>query len=154
MSKEIWGPLVWGIMHKIADVSDRSDVLLLWNTVLKNTAKVLPCEQCQRHMSDYLMNTSFVPKNWSLMTGPQIRSHTRHFLHRFHNSVNGRLKKPMHELPDIPNTPRTQQIREISQLFESITDKWRSRVTNTAAIKEWRKSVSLMIALVSSGSTI
>ncbi len=153
-SKEVWGPLVWGLLHKMADNSDRRDVLLLWNTILKNTAKVLPCEMCQKHMSDYLMNTQFIPKNWSALTGQQIRQHIRHFLHRFHNSVNNRLKKPNYELPDIPTVPRSQQIHEISQLFITIKTQWRSRIPDAAAIKEWRKSISLLIALISSGPTI
>jgi hypothetical protein len=154
MSKEVWGPLMWGLMHRMADISDRRDIILLWNTILKNTAKVLPCELCQKHMADYLMNNGFVPKNWSALSGQQICSHIRNFLHRFHNSVNGRLKKPIHPLPEIPNTPRSQQIREISQLFERIKEEWRSRIVNSAAIKEWRKSVSLLLALISSGPTI
>ncbi len=148
--KEYWGPRVWRLLHTMADVSNRRDVLLLWNSVLKATAAVIPCELCRKHMSDYWLRNPLSVKQWSALTGEQVRQRIRDCLHRFHNSVNVRLGKPCPELAP-PPANRGQVMNEASQLFSELAQLWSSRLTEMGAVKEWKRATSHLLGLLGGG---
>lgn len=151
--KEFWGPRVWLLLHRMADASNRRDVLLLWNSVLKATNAVIPCELCRKHMSDYWLQHPLLVKKWNLLTGEQVRQRIREALSKFHNSVNGRLGKPLVELGS-PPTPQERgfTISEANRLYLELVQLWSSRISDAAAISEWRRATSLLLGLLAGGS--
>ena len=145
-SPELWGPRLWRLLHILADMSDRRDIYPLWNTFLKWTAAILPCQKCQKHMSDYWHRVSFLTKGWDRLSGEQVRAEIRGKLHTFHNVVNESLGKPHHPLPPI-QTDRHAMGREAQELWEGLREEWSS------AHLEWKRSGTLLLQLVKSGST-
>ena len=145
--KEYWGPRVWLLLHRMADASNRRDVLLLWNSVLKATNAVIPCELCRKHMSEYWIQHPLVTKNWSMLTGEQTRKRIREALSRFHNAVNGRLGKPAIDL----GTPSPQALAEANRLYAELVQLWSSRLTDVSVVAEWRRATSLLLGLLAGG---
>ncbi len=154
-SPEVWGARLWRILHGLADLSDRRDIFPLWNTFLKYTAHVIPCQKCQHHMQEYWSHRQFLPKGWNQLTGEQTREVIRQLLYAFHNDVNRRLGKPVH--PPLPALAagaianaaawdRQATLRDVQRLFDELREEW------SAAHLEWKRSGALLISLVAGGS--
>lgn len=147
-SPEMWGPRMWRLLHGLADLSDRRDIYPLWNTFLKYTAIVLPCQKCQHHMADYWRIHRFLPKGWDRLTGTHVRTEIRAKLHAFHNDVNARLGKPCPPLAPLGTLDRVALGQEIQSLFDSLREEW------VAAHLEWKRTGALLVSLVKSGPQI
>lgn len=146
MAPETWGPRVWRLLHGLADLSDRRDIYPLWNTFLKYTAIVMPCQKCQHHMVDYWRQHRFLPKGWEAMGSSQVRAEIRAKLHAFHNDVNARLGKACPPLAPLDAAlDRTAIAKDIQGLFESLREEW------GAAHLEWKRTGALLISLIKSG---
>jgi hypothetical protein len=88
MSKNVWGPATWHLLHcivlKIDDnvsSSQLEDVKRIISRIVNN----LPCPYCTDHATSFLKSNNFVYIN-------NIAA-LRYFVFYFHNKVNERLKK-------------------------------------------------------------
>ena len=104
---------------------------------------MLPCQKCQKHMSDYWHHVPFMTKGWDRLTGEQVRAQIRTKLNVFHNDVNVRLGKPSVPLPPL-NTDRAAICREAQTLFDGLREEW-------SAHPEWKRTGALLLQLVKSG---
>lgn len=89
MSKNVWGPATWHLLHcmvlKIDDninTSQLEDLKRIISRIINN----LPCPYCTEHASSF-----FKKNNFNSIT---TLSAIRYFMFFFHNKVNERLKKP------------------------------------------------------------
>ena len=89
MSKNVWGPATWNLLHclvlKIDDNIDQKtfeDV----KTIISGIANNLPCPTCTEHAATFLKKNNF-------KSVANIET-LRYFIFYFHNKVNERLKKP------------------------------------------------------------
>lgn len=144
---EIWGSRLWRLFHGLADLSNRRDIFPLWNTFLRWTAAVIPCQKCQQHMREYWAHTAFLPKGWNSMTGEQVRAAIRGKLHAFHNNVNERIGKPVVPLAPLGPLDRQQRVQELQALFDGLKEEW------SAAHMEWKRAGALLLQLVKGGPT-
>jgi hypothetical protein len=95
MSKAVWGPATWYLIHCIAyKLREDSPVEVLdaAKDIILMIASNLPCPYCTQHATSYLTkyNIKHVPNVLSL----------RMYLYVFHNKVNERLKKPQMSLEE------------------------------------------------------
>ncbi len=148
-NKTEWGPVVWRLLHAIADISSRKDIYLLWSAVLRHTAHVLPCDACRIHMKEYLQTHSFVPKTWITQTGKQNRDQIRVWIHTFHNSVNARLGKPVLPLSELSELEFAEAVQVIQEQYRTLIRMWGAQ---KPLFGEWRRNMDLLIKLVCSGS--
>jgi hypothetical protein len=146
-SPELWGPRLWRLLHGLADLSNRRDIYPLWNTFLRWTAAVIPCQKCQKHMGEYWSRTAFLPKGWDRMLGEQVRAEIRAKLNAFHNNVNERLGKPVVPLAPITDMDRLKVYKEMQELFDGLKEEW------SAAHIEWKRTGALLLQLVKGGPT-
>jgi hypothetical protein len=151
-AREVWGPLVWKLFHRLADISDRRDIYLLWNTWLRKTHQILPCDLCRKHMREYWIHHSFVPKSWASMTGEKVRTTIRDRLHLFHNDVNERLGKPVHPLHTEIPLDRNAVLSECRDLVKQIRVEWSD--LSGPLVAEWYHAVQMLILLLEGGSQI
>jgi hypothetical protein len=90
MSKSVWGPATWSLLHcmvlKINDNIVHSQLNDLKDMIMNISAN-LPCPNCTQHAISYLNSNKFNLIN-NIYT-------LRIFMHNFHNKVNERLKKPI-----------------------------------------------------------
>lgn len=149
VDKTEWGPIVWKLLHTMADISKRKDIYLLWVSVLRSTAYVLPCELCRDHMKSYIQTHTFLPKNWMKQTGDQNCNQIRAWLHAFHNSVNERLTKPVLSLNEIPEKSFSEAAKEIQRQYQTLLGMWKNQRTG---LREWKQNMELLIHLLLCGS--
>jgi hypothetical protein len=147
-SRDIWGPLVWKLLHAMADLSNRRDVYLLWNQVLRATATILPCELCRVHMNEYIRAHPFVLKNWMALSPQIIRENIRRWINDFHNSVNERLGKPIHELKPLTDNNYHEKVVEVDASFRTLLEMW---ATRKISLREWRLTTTHLIGFLKGG---
>ncbi len=155
--KTYWGPRLWVLFHSLAQISDRRDMAMLWNNLMHLTAAVMPCDQCRTHLSAYMRAHSFVrlPRIHTV-TGEMVKARAIAEVFALHNDVNVRLEKPRFKLDEmrVYRKPRAEMLAAVNRAYDEIKAAWtplvHSRI-NGSAFTDWKKHVSLMIALASGG---
>jgi hypothetical protein len=158
-SKLYWGPLIWKLFHTLAEASDRRDVLGFWRSILTSTALTMPCAQCRIHFSQYLREHPMTTVKRSLLiTGPQTKGKLRTELWLFHNVVNksiGLEEKPISILDEAyGDKVRGQLLSDAESLMSDIVAAWTPLVhtsVNGVAFQEWKKSLTMLIAILKGG---
>ena len=88
MSKNVWGPPTWSLLHclsvKAKDTMTPTHIQELMR-LIERIVSNLPCPTCSSHAKAYFKQNHFA----RITTLPQLRF----FLFAFHNNVNVRLKK-------------------------------------------------------------
>jgi len=153
-----WGPRLWILFHHLAEISDRRDMVMLWNNLMRLTATVMPCGQCRTHLGAYLRLHVFVRfPRIHLVTGEMVKARATAELHAFHNEVNARLKKPIFSVEEMAvafTKPRAESLREIHRVYDEVKVAWTPLVHDRisgGAFNDWKKHVNMMIALASGG---
>lgn len=94
---EEWGPLVWNILHGLAEKmrNANAEELREWKRLLTLTADVLPCDVCKKHYKEVLLQH---PIGGILkMDGVVAATFVKTWLWTLHNEINVGNGKP--ELP-------------------------------------------------------
>ena len=94
---EEWGPLVWNILHGLAEKMGNANAeeLREWKRLLTFTADVLPCDVCKKHYKEVLLQH---PIGGILkMDGVIAATFVKTWLWTLHNEINVGNGKP--ELP-------------------------------------------------------
>ena len=89
----VWGASLWRILHTMAEYSDKSSVVSLWNNLLHLLNTYIPCVQCRQHFSSYLQNNPVDVSD---------RGALSLWMFTLHNDVNGRLGKPQLDYSSLP----------------------------------------------------
>lgn len=90
MSKSVWGPPTWQLLHcmviKAKEIMNLSQINELKN-IIERVVSNLPCPLCSGHALAFFKKNNFQKINTLF--------NLRYFLFDFHNSVNKRLEKPL-----------------------------------------------------------
>ena len=161
--KEVWGPLLWHLLHALAELSDRKDIPLLWPRLMAHIAAVMPCEKCRQHLATVFRARPFLHiTNPHLVTGARVQAQVRGELWRFHNEVNARLGKPAFgtspaDAAAVHATKgRARLLLEAQDCFEKLKTAWQPLVhtqIDPGLFSMWKGHVALMLALVAGGPT-
>jgi hypothetical protein len=92
MSKNVWGPATWHLLHCIVlkiDDNISSQQLEDVKAIIFRIVSNLPCPYCTDHATSFFKTNKFNSIN-NIIT-------LRYFIFHFHNKVNERLKKPQME---------------------------------------------------------
>ena len=88
MSKSVWGPATWAMLHclvlKIKDDANNIDQI---KTIISSICDNLPCPYCAAHARTILQKSHF--NNIKDILSLRV------FVFEFHNKVNEKLKKPI-----------------------------------------------------------
>jgi Erv1 / Alr family len=158
-SKDSWGPKLWKILHNLAWLSDRTDVIFIWRKLMKSLTDVMPCPVCRAHLIEHMKHHSmFGRQHIYTSNGPQIKEHIVNTLWILHNLINKRNMKD--EFPRIAldalyeGKTRSEIISETNRVIRDMNAEWepivRQQITGMA-FREWRSDTSLIIGLVSGG---
>jgi len=154
-----WGPTLWRMLHRLAEVSDRTDVGLLWLRFLQATAEVMPCALCRHHLTQYLRtHTVMKISDPHRITGAAVRERIRRDLLTIHNDVNQRLSKPEYTYEQLQTEystgSRQEILLEVSQLWEvnrTIFHEYYTRRMSMTAYNTWKQIYTLIYALLLGG---
>lgn len=84
MSKEIWGPKAWHLIHNFSIYSKNNDCM---NTMIQTFGYILPCDVCKKHYN-YLINDIYILNKKKLSKEIIIK-----YLIDIHNMINEDLDK-------------------------------------------------------------
>ena len=145
-----WGPLVWRILHGLAErsgkqtvVSLQNDERRLWLSMLKIMEQMLPCDTCRSHYASWTKTYPYA----SVSTIPYgtLRDFIRKWLFDLHNDVNSRTGKEaflFENLEDmylqIPITASWKQLEPIINVAISL---------NGISLMPWRKWLGFIRSL-------
>jgi hypothetical protein len=154
-SKYYWGPRLWRMMHTLADISNRRDIVQIWSIFLNASAAVLPCAACRQHFQAYLKTHIMIPvKNPLQITGALMRQQIRKSIHNFHNDVNKRLGKPHYKLETTKPPPRPEALQTIQTLLSEILAAWEPQLHTSIppqAYTQWKSTLQMLIAMLAGG---
>ena len=89
MSKSVWGPATWYLLHSmVLKINDdtNSETITDLKKLIRNITSNLPCPACSAHATSHLSKMKF--DSITSVEG------LRRFMFHFHNTVNEMLKKP------------------------------------------------------------
>ena len=143
-----WGPVFWKVLHSLAEHIGKmnnprmdTDQAIEFQLIITSLPTVLPCELCQAHSRDYIMNNR---PNWPGLYGDALRNSVRTWLFTFHNHVRTSIELPivLHSSDECiamygPTSTSPLTMEEISFLFENLTYASRIRVIQPNACKKW-----------------
>lgn len=148
-NKEVWGPRVWRLLHRLSFYSDRKDIVAAWKRALNVLSDTIPCALCQKHMKEYLSRS---PITLGLTTpGGDVRFYMIDYFYRFHNHVrlsqNG-IEFPVEELENLyGSSPRQALLVEIRSIMKDLEDYW-----SDIPLKLFKEAFNYLISLIGSGS--
>jgi hypothetical protein len=90
MSKSVWGPNVWSIIHTMAEQITDTAYQHIGNQLFYNIYKicsVLPCPECSTHAIKFLSKIN--------VSSLKNKNDLKNMLYVFHNIVNSRNNKPI-----------------------------------------------------------
>jgi hypothetical protein len=128
----IWGPQLWIILHSSAERIGSKQLQRLpqeesriWTTLLSSLRYSLPCPQCKKHYSDYILSTPITS-----IAQPFIRN----WIYNLHNQVNARTGKPnnitVDQISEIYSKPFNFSAHfsiVIQQMHKAVQFGWSSR---------------------------
>jgi hypothetical protein len=95
---EIWGPLLWDILHRIAEQVGKTkpaivqtDEVQKWIQMMKTVENSMPCALCRNHYKEWL--TKHPLNALSNLRGVAFREAARKYLWQLHENVNVRNGK-------------------------------------------------------------
>ena len=98
MNKEIWGPKIWFIFHRLSFYSDRTDIVGAWTKMLKELHEIIPCALCKDHMGKYCMEHPLkravvgTGATAATASGTIVKNAIIDWVYNFHNHVNNSKK--------------------------------------------------------------
>ena len=137
-----WGPIVWKILHGLAEVSGKqtldtlqSDERRLWVSLLKGVRDMLPCNKCREHYAFWISSNPI--DDLASIPYTEFGTRIRTWLHILHNNVNTRLGKSefLHEL-----LPKTYTRINITESWKRLEPVMRLAIQlNGISLNPWRK---------------
>jgi hypothetical protein len=100
-----WGPLLWRILHGMAERIDTSaplfikDERMVWVQLLNTTGEILPCEECRRHYKSWITLKPILAIN--TLSGTALREFVRSWLWSLHDTVDKSTGKPSIEYSEL-----------------------------------------------------
>jgi hypothetical protein len=148
-----WGPLLWWILHTLAEKAGRQTDPLLqadegraWPLFVKELPGMLPCPYCRDHLQDYLRATPF-----ALPTDPAAwRAYVPTFFYELHEAVNARLDKPSFPRADLTETYKNPSaFKEKLTALQSVEERAiKQQGVTLFAWRAWLKQLTLLRATI------
>lgn len=110
METKEWGPILWKILHTLAEKTTESHVEL-WKLLINNMPNIIMCDYCQLHVEHYTKKYPFE------------NEFIRDYLYHFHEYVNKQTNKPSFDYNLLTNTyQKTENLEELIHKFYSLLD--------------------------------
>lgn len=110
-----WGPLLWSILHGLAEKAQRSalpaDEVREWQRFLKATGEMLPCEECQAHYTRYSKEHPLT--HFAEIPYEMLKNSVKSWLWQLHADIRteyGKEVLPFEDLPAIYGSVNLQDL--------------------------------------------
>jgi len=113
MSKAVWGPATWAMLHcLVLKIKDDAKNLEPLKVIITSICSNLPCPYCTSHATAILKKSKFYQIN-DILT-------LRTYMWQFHNNVNERLKKTTMDYSSHLEKYNKMKLVDVTNLFIKI----------------------------------
>jgi hypothetical protein len=150
---EEWGPLLWLILHTLANKAGKQENLLTkgdeqraWPLFVKTLGLILPCPYCRDHFQQYVQNNPFqLPDDYTVW-----KDFIPLYFYRVHEDVNKRLGKPSFPFTDLQTSYKdTGRIQPTMARLEKIQERAiKMGGVSLLAWKAWLKQYGMVKAAI------
>ena len=148
-----WGPVLWKLLHSLAEHAGRpcfptptnfADERRQWLNLVSMLPKMIPCEKCREHATEYLNVVRFDLKP---VADDELYEYIRTYFWEFHEHVNSGLGKPSFPKDDLEAAYRTVSVpNTLKTLTPYIETAIRLR---GLTLLPWQKCVGFIRMLIS-----
>ena len=149
-----WGPILWRILHGIAERSGRASSVLSQGDerralirIMNSLVKVIPCPSCKEHYEVYLKEH---PVNKVIMDIPyrDLQAYMKKWFWELHNWVNESLQHPIYDFAGLTAQYGRTNIREaLKSLDVPMMRAIRVKSGQLLAYKEFVKQVNILLSI-------
>ena len=104
-----WGPILWRIIHGLADKYGRlmyplfaKEQEIAWPKLIEQTQYILPCKDCREHYSTYYKKNN--PSILKTLKPEQQALWVQNYFFNLHNEINIENNKPAFEFSNLHST--------------------------------------------------
>ncbi len=150
---EEWGPLLWLILHTLAEKAGRQDSLITrgdeiraWPLFLKTIQPMIPCPFCRLHFEDYVQKHPFnLPMDYY-----EWKTYIPKYFYDLHEDVNKRLGKPSFPFADLSTTYK--DVGKVKTALD-LMDKIQERAIKMGGVslfhwRAWLKQLNMLKASI------
>jgi len=150
MSREVWGPKIWFIIHRLSFFSDRTDIIGAWTRFLKDLHEIMPCALCKEHMGKYCMEHPLRRVVADGSKGVDIKKAIIQWAYQFHNNVNHDSGKPKFDKSHLSlyygYGSRVDLVQDVNRTMSEIEELW-----SHVPMRNWKESLRLLLGLIAGG---
>ena len=153
-----WGPLVWKILHTVAEhlgVSTNplvaADEARTWVQLLKSVEAMMPCPLCRNQYRTWRLHNPI--EKIGFLRGGALRVGARDWMWRLHENVNrdrGVQGMTVEEAERVYAARTREELqKDVDTLLKLLTEATQIGQADPNAVRTWKASLSLMRRLVS-----
>jgi hypothetical protein len=150
MNKEVWGPKIWLIFHRLSFFSDRTDIVGAWTKMLKELHEIIPCALCKDHMGKYCMEHPLKRAISVGATSGDVKNAIINWAYQFHNHVNnskGVAKFDRNNLQLFYGYgSRSEMIADVNRTVSELEKIW-----VTVPMHNFKMSLNYLMSLIAGG---
>jgi hypothetical protein len=144
LSREVWGPRFWRVLHILAECSGSQPGLILqndeadaWSILFKAQRFVMPCQLCREHYSSWIISHKLI--DLRLLVGEERRAWIRSWLWGCHTNVNTTNGKGSPDLDDLRYLyPKQSVEKEVQSLYSMFQFALEKRKLKAEDIARWK----------------
>ena len=124
-SNAAWGPILWSILHGLAEKAGQAslpvDEVREWQTFLKATGEMLPCDECRAH---YLQYTKLNPLTLlTLVPYSSLKTSVKTWLWQLHADIRTEYGKPVLPYDELEATYGSVNLQDLFWRLEPVIKK-------------------------------
>ncbi len=156
MSKEIWGPPLWRLLHTLAERLGAQTIPLLatdekraWVNFLRAVRHCMPCMTCRTHFRDWCLRNPLE----RFMTSYVLKDDSREWLWALHEEINRERGVAGPALADLPVLYGGRTSTDINGDYKAVMDTFRDAVQqrkmNSDAFMDFKMRFATLRAITS-----
>ena len=150
-----WGPLLWNILHGIAEKVGSCPFPLYYGDerralvkIFKLLEKVIPCPSCKEHYEVYLREHPVDKPVLQDLPYHELKGYTKKWFWELHNWVNQSLQRPLFPYDQLTPTYATIDIRKnMKDLDTPMKRAIRVRSGQLISYNEFLKQVNILLSV-------
>jgi hypothetical protein len=150
MDREVWGPKVWFIIHRLSFFSDRTDIVGAWTRMLKDLHEIIPCALCKDHMGKYCLDNPLRRVVAADAKGVDVKKAIILWAYKFHNRVNWSKGVADFNFEHLPlyyaYGSRADLVQDVNRTMGEIEELW-----SKVPLRHWKESMRLLLGLIAGG---
>jgi len=124
-SNAAWGPILWSILHGLAEKAGKAplpvDEVREWQTFLKATGEMLPCDECRAHYIEYTKANPLT--HFATVPYESLKTSVKTWLWQLHSDIRTEYGKPVLPYDELEATYGSANLQDLFWRLEPVIKK-------------------------------